>query len=196
MSNKVPPGPLQIFALTHLAVEELIMRDKEEALNAQRRVTHSSFSSVLLRKVNVSVWELTKILPYSVLPEPNTVETILKQMHMLLDNQLLEEVGDSAGRWETEYESFSITGNGNLWIRKYYGPLASAVQDRKEYDRIVDSIQGDEEIKSNLKNLWPKFKGKTQDAVIEIFFSFVKKFGPGAIVYLIFLVTEALRNNK
>ena len=114
--NGVEPEPLQIFALTYLTVEELKMRYKEEALNAQRHVTHSSFSSVRSHKINLSVWDLTKIVPYSVLPEPNTVKSILGQMHMLMEYELLEEGGFNAGRWDTEQKSFSITGSCYLLI--------------------------------------------------------------------------------
>lgn len=181
--------PLQIFALSYLYSEELTQRQKEEISDSHRMVTHHSHSTVLPTPISITVKELIIILPSSMIPEIPTVEEVCNQLNVLEERGLLTQ---PYRRYDGgEYAIFSITGDGMLFIKQYYAELSKAIRDKRVYEKnIVDSIEGNNNIKEYLKRVGSKVKEKSQEEMADMLLSGVKTYGPLLISTLISVITK------
>jgi hypothetical protein len=180
--------PLQIFALSYLYYEELMQRQKQQDLDNYRLATHHSHSNVIPRPISIRVRELITIIPSSMIPEMLTIQEVCNQLNILEEYQLLTH----EYRREGEHASFSITGEGILYVKQLYAHLSRAIKDKRDYEKKIDRIEGNAKIKEYLKGILSKLKEKSQEEIADMILLGVKTYGP----LLIPLVMSVLTNKK
>ena len=179
--------PLQIYALAHLYSEEQKRVLKEQELDKHRRATHHSQSSVRPRPISVTMRELITMIPHSMLPSGIRSKDVYNQLNLLGNSGYLEEQSMYGFH---EHASFSITNDGIILLKGVLGQLADVVKDKKEYEKKVETTEGNIEIKKWLGGLWSTLKDKAQEEIADEVLSGVKTYGPQLIAFLVRLVTS------
>lgn len=174
---EVPITRLQIFVLAYLYSKEL------EWKNDPVR------SKITKNRPYLNVNTLARILPSSIVDDDFTETDMIKQLSVLKNKDYIEV--SMIGTSSEQFGSFSVTTNGILLVKKIFGKLQNSNKDKKSYEKTIDSLDGNSNIKNWLKGIWDSLKDKAQDEIAEMILSQVKVFGTPLIVLAIDLVRHA-----
>ncbi len=161
-AERISLSPLQYWILSFLAIRNL----------------HGSERPRLLGLDWVPVSTFIKIAPPSLLNEVNYPEDFIKLIMPMVKNQLIQFDGTNVG----------VTQNGILQFRKNLSPLATTVKSR-EFNKIIDKIKENPELKNELKQLGKKFKDRAEDEIIDAIIQVVVRMSfPAGILYLMHML--------
>lgn len=121
-------------------------------------------------------------IPSSLLSDSNPIATIFESLRLLSQIQLLrffDQTGDENTR-------FSITLEGMTIFRKHLLPT-KIVKDKKSYNGIIDKIEGNSEIKHQLKKLGDHLRDKLEDESTDHFIKFAMNTGSDVLIYYVHL---------
>jgi hypothetical protein len=158
--------PFQIFALIHLIVEEQKLEERGEAFG-QRSPTGMPISHRYITSIN----DLSIKAPPSFMPDQPSGKEILiivkNQIDKLKNDGLLENDRQFSDNREHEDQGFYVTAAGRLFVRKHYTGLIPVVDNKQEYEQIIDQLEVDSDSNKSLKKLRDKLIGKTEDKIID-----------------------------
>jgi hypothetical protein len=158
------PTALQIFVLNHLTCEE------------SKQAENDLHSIIPYSRISIWVRKLIALLPSSSMPpEKPTTKEVYNQLNALVEHGLLEYEG--GGFNNLEMESFSVTGDGMLYIKQYLAKLSREIKDKKVTERDIDRAEGDSGAKKYLKGLLSKLVDKSQDEIADTLFSAIRTQG-------------------
>lgn len=146
--------------------------------------------SVGASKTRITVWEIGKIVPNSVLPSVDNVADVLGNLSSLRKAGLLNiEVGSYSQ--DPEQFLFSLTVNGMIYFRKHVKPIVKIIEEEAErYPEIIDKTDADSAVKREFKTLESKLKGKTEDEAINALVVTVKRMLPQGVTFLAKLIID------
>lgn len=177
------PTRFQIFVLSYLYSQELFLEDREYELDKRRVRTHHLQSRVTQNAIEINVKQLATILPPSIISKDLTVAEMIRQLSILVDNGYLHL--NLLGSSSEGFGSVSITTDGILLVKKIFGSLKKSIRDKKNYQRRIESLEGNSDTKKWLRSMWNTLKDKAQDETADLILSQVKIQGPQLIGFMI-----------
>ena len=177
------PTKFQIFVLSYLYSQQLFLEEREHELDKKRVRTHHLQSKFLRNDLHINLQQLATISPPSVISDDLTVPEMIRQLSLLIDSGLLER--SRLGSSSEGFGTVSITTEGILFVKKIFGKLKQSVRDKKNYEKRIESLEGNSETKKWLKDIWKILKDKAQDEIADLILSEVKIYGPQLIAFII-----------
>lgn len=177
------PTRFQIFVLSYLYSQELFLEDREYELDKRRVRTHHLQSRVTQNAIEINVKQLATILPPSIVSKDLTVAEMIRQLSILVDNGYLHL--NLLGSSSEGFGSVSITTDGILLVKKIFGSLKKSIRDKKNYQRRLESLEGNSDTKKWMRSMWKTLKDKAQDEIADLILSQVKIQGPQLIGFMI-----------
>jgi hypothetical protein len=168
---------LQIFVLSYLYSEYITWKN------------HPVRSRITKNEPQLNVETLAAILPSSIIDDDFTEAKMIRQLSVLANKGYID-VG-MLGTSSEGFGSFSITTSGILVIKKILGNLQNSAENKENYEKTIDTLDGNSKIKNWLKGIGESLKDKTQDEIADLVLSQVKVFGPQLIALLIKIVTNS-----
>ena len=152
-------SPFQLFVLTYLYTTEF----------EQDKLRESDYN------LRVKMWvdDFIYVTPKEFLPA--STDQVQEELMDLRREFLLT---GTAHQWYLSHEE------GQFFVKKYLDQLVSNIQDRKQYQRVIDSIQASKEVKTYFSGLWDKLKDESQDQVVKELLSVSRILTPLVIVSL------------
>jgi DNA-binding PadR family transcriptional regulator len=123
-----------------------------------------------------TIAELSLKVPPSFIPHQPSGQEILNDtisyIDELKDDGLLTNDPQFSNNREPQDQGFYITASGRLYIRKHYQGLTTIVENKRQYEQIIESLESDSHSKKYLKGLRKKLLSKkTEDAIISAIIS-------------------------
>ena len=170
--------PFQIFVLTYLTSEESKQQKDNKAFGRP-----SPVGLTYNYRFTTSINELTTIVLPNLIPgdklDPSDILTRTVNEVIDLEKQELikyeHERSHPSFKGE-QYEGFYVTPGGKLFVRKCFVGLVSKIEDKIQYERIVEQTEANTIVKKYFKELREKLIDKSQDQVIEIISSGIKEY--------------------
>jgi hypothetical protein len=172
------PTALQISVLCCLYYEEL---ENFKALGTAYTSSH------IVQPVALSLRQLIPHLPNLKASETSSPEVVCNQLNVLIKCRYLNpKLIYQDGHYAT---LFSITDEGMLFLKAYIAKLTRAMKDKKINEKDIDRAEGKSDVKKYFKETWRKIKDKSQDEIVDTFFSAIRSYGPSLVGLLAILGT-------
>jgi hypothetical protein len=153
-------SPFQLFALTYFYATGL---EQNKLMEADPNM-----------RIRMGVADFVHVTPKEFLP--GSADQVRKELRELQIDLLLSDVAET---W------FLTRSEGQLYVKKYLDQLVPKIHDRREYESIIDSMTTSSEVRSNLRQLFDKFKDQSQDEIVKSTIAAARQYGP--VVFIAFI---------
>ena len=177
--------------LIYLASEERFYRTEHQRIDTdtQTRALDRSRGTVFPDSIKILIGDVPYVIPISAKPVSRRLPDVSARLQELEQASLLQRgIPFYPG---TEYESYTITVQGGLYISEYMYALIPLVINQIRLRKILEKIEGFEKAKSWLLELGPKFKDSPLEDLVNELLLGVRKFSATGINLLLVIGREA-----
>jgi len=170
--------PFQISVLSYLTIEE----SKQQRDNTVFG-NNSPVGFTYNYRFTTSINELSTIVSPNLIPgdKPDPSDIFTRTINEVIELERKELIKYEHERSHPsfkgeQYEGFYVTTQGKLFVRKCFVGLVPKIEDKIQYERVVEQTEANTEVKKYFKELREKLIDKSQDQVVEMIISGMKEY--------------------